>query len=211
MTALIVISVIIAVFALILLIPVRFRVFLSYNDDGINSDMLLSYAFIKIKIPPDKPDEETEEEKVTETTPEKKSSLMKVLPKFIMHNLSELKDFLKAVLGHLLSKTVRVDKLYINSELGFDDAMNTGLIYGAVAGVVYNIAGLMDRGMKLKKHDITIKPDFNVPHIMAELEAIISTNIFNAIVIAVVALVRALPLYKKLKKMIGENDNGKSD
>ncbi len=206
MTALIVISIIIAVLALILLIPIRFRVFLMYSDDGVVSDMALKYGFIRI------PTQKKQKAETAEEKPKKpKSSMMKVLPKFIIQNLENIKDVLSEILKHLLSKTVRVDKLYINSVLGFDDAMNTGIIYGAVSGVVYNIAGAMDRGMKLKKHDITIKPDFNVPHIIAEIELIISTNIFNAIVIAVVAVMRVWPLYRKLKKMTGEKNNGKSD
>ncbi len=196
MAAIILISA--AVVALILFIPISFRVLLSYNDDGIKSDMLLRYGFVKIKIPHSEKGEKKHGEEKSEEAVQEKQALIKILPGFIFENRSEIKKCLTAVIGRLLTKTVWVDRLYINAELGFDDAMNTGLIYGALSGTVYNIAGLMDRRMRLKKHDITLKPDFNTPHITAELEAVISTNIFNAIVIAVVALIRVLPLYKKL-------------
>lgn len=209
MTALIVIAVIAVVFAFILLLPIRFRVFFKYNDNGIQSDISLKYGVLTVFPRGKKTGGNTRKDGSGKT--KEKPSYLKMLPGFFMKNRQDVKTFITSVTKRLLSKTLKVDRLYINAVLGFSDAMDTGLIYGAVSGTVYNIAGLMDRRMRLKKHDITLKPDFNEPHIFAETEVIISTNGLNTALLAVTALVRAVPLYKKLKEMIGENDNGKSD
>lgn len=203
MKALIVISIIIAVFALILFIPVRLSILYNSNEGFKYSVSIGFIRFGKKRKSEKKTDTSTEEKR----KPKLDSSKLK----FFEQYKKEIKQHLTAVLKRIVSGRLCINKLYINAELGFEDAMDTGLVFGAVSGIVYNTAGLMDRTGRLKKHDITLKPDFDTPHIFAEIEAIISTNILNMISIAVTVIVHTLPLYKKLKTMIGEKNNGKSD
>lgn len=197
--------------AFILLVPIRLRVYFLWNDDGNRSELTLSYGFLKIKGVGKKKSVGGKVDRSNENSKRAERSYLKILPRFIKRNYREIKELFAVVLKRMLKRTVKVKKLYINSEIGLEDAMNTALVYGAAAGAVYNAAGLMDRQMRLEKHSIKLHPDFDVPHIFAELEAIISTTALNVILLAAAALKKALPLYKKLKEMIGEKNNGKSD
>ena len=49
---------------------------------------------------------------------------------------------------------------------------------------------------------ISLKPVFNEPHIFTEDEAIITTCIFNALVLAVIALRYAVPIYFDFRRCV---------
>lgn len=196
MRALIVIAIILAVIALILLIPIQCTAYLSYANDEFDEALDLKYGFFRLKLPHFQQETE-EDEGDAEPAAEQKPGKLKRLISFVRGNFTEMKEALYAILGYLFRRAVKINKLAIKMVLGTSDAMETGLLYGAVAAFIYNAVGVMDRKMRLKEHEINLKPDFKTPHIFAEFEAIITTNLFNLAVLLVIFLRRGMPLLDK--------------
>ena len=201
-----VVAIIIAVFALLFSIPVSCDFYFRYNNE-IYQELSLRYGFIKIGIPEKRQDpEDTKDnsknpEKSKKT--EKKAGSTKEIISFGRDNLKAVKETIYAVLGYMFKKAVKINKLKIKLVFGVDDAMETALIFGAVSAFIYNVIGVMDRNMRLKKHITEIRPAFNNPHIFAECGIKISTSIGRVVVLAIIALWHAVPLlirYRKLNK-----------
>lgn len=214
MGVLIVAAIIIAVLASILFIPIKCAAYLSYTNNTLDQSLDLKYGFIRIRLPnkTEKVSEEAEEAaEAADKEAEDKPDKVKLVISFIRGNFNEIKEAVYKILGFMFRRAVTINLIDIKLIFGTEDAMQTGLLFGTVAAFVYNVIGVMDKKMRLKKHKEELKPDFKNPHIFAELEAIITTNLFNIAVLAVIALRCALPLYKKYKSMKGEPDNGKSN
>ena len=196
MMALVVITIIIAVFAVLFTIPVSCEFYLRYSDE-IEKSLILKYGFIKIRMPKGKPEKKSapQADRV-----KKKSDSAKKLIGFGRENIKAVKDMIYAILGYMFKHLVTINRLRIKFVFGVDDAMETALIFGAVSAFVFNVIGVMDRKMRLKKHITEIKPAFDNPHIFAECEAKISTSIGRAIVLAIIALRHTVPLLIKFRK-----------
>lgn len=124
----------------------------------------------------------------------------------VIENIELIKKMVINIVSYTLKHLIKIKDLMIRAEIGVDDAMQTALLYGAVSAAVYTAAGILDEHMRLTEHDIDLKADFNYPHIYAEIEAIISTNIFHLIVITAIAARYMLPLWLRNKKK--EKNNG---
>lgn len=206
MTALIVLAAILAVSLAALFIPIKCEAYLSYANDSLDESFDLKYGFIRIRLPNGgKKDKEWGDDKGGSG---KKENRLGGAVAFARENFREVKEAIYNILGCALKRSVTIKNLDLKIVFGLEDAMATGLLYGALAAFVYNVIGAANRLMKLKSHSEDIRPDFKDPHIFAELECIITTNIFNLAVLAVVFLKNAAPLYKKYER---RNDNGKSD
>ncbi|MGN1116931.1 MAG: DUF2953 domain-containing protein [Candidatus Ornithomonoglobus sp.] len=214
MAALIVIAIIIAVLAVIFFIPIKCAAYLSYTNNTLDQSIDLKYGFIRIRLPEKKEKVSEAAETAAEDTEkeaEDKPNKVKLAVSFVRGNIAEIKEAVYKILGYMFRRAVTINLLDIKLIFGTEDAMQTGLLYGAAAGFVYNVLGVMDKKMRLRKHREELKPDFKNPHIFAELEAIITTNLFNIAALAVIALHNGIPLYKKYKSLKGELNNGKSD
>lgn len=199
MTALYIIAIIIAVFAVIFSIPVSCEFYFRYNDEAEQS-LILKYGFIKIGMPKGKLKKKTADN--TEEKKEKKQSVSaKQIIAFGRGNIAPVKEMIYAVLGYMFKRLVKINKLRIKLVFGLDDAMETALIFGAISAFVFNVIGVMDRKMRLKKHITEIKPAFDDPHIFAECEMKISTSIGRAIVLALIALRHGIPIFYKFRKI----------
>ncbi len=214
MGVLIVAAIIIAVLASIFFLPITCTAYLSYTNNTLDQSLDLKYGFIRIRAPEKKEkasraaDEAAEDtDKEAEDRPDK----VRLVISFVRGNITEIKETIYKILGYMFRCAVKIKLLDIKLIFGTEDAMQTGLLFGAAAAFVYNVLGVMDKKMRLKKHKEELKPDFKNPHIFAELEAIITTNLFNIAALAVLALSGGIPLYKKYKSMKGEPNNGKSD
>lgn len=193
--------IILAVFTVISLIPISFGVRFRLHGNEKDLDITLKYGFIQIRLPekkekpaePEKPEKPKEQEQPKKK--EKSSPDIGKLVSFAWDERAKIKRMIAALLSYILKRMIKIKMLKIRLVMGFDDAMQTALIYGATNAMVFNTVGLMDRHMRLGKHSINLKPAFNEPHIFTEDEAIITTCIFNALALAVIALRYAVPIY----------------
>lgn len=201
MIALIVILIAIAVFASLLFIPVRVRLYAKYANSSFVNDYRIKYGFLNIKKKKKKSSEKSE-------PPDKKEKTSPLaLIRFIKENMELVKKLVSDTTDYLTQKAVRFEKFSISATLGTDDAMDTALIFGGTSAFLYNTIGFLERRVRLKNINIDFKPDFTEPKIFIEFESIIKTKIYNVIGLAFVAIKRGLPLWKKR----GEINNGKSD
>lgn len=205
MTALVVILIIIAIFALLLHIPVRIKIYAKYENSRLVHDYRVKYGFITVKTRSGKKEKKKLDPKVENTKKDKPSPL--AIIRFIKENIELVKRLIKDVAGYTTKKLVRIEKFKITAVLGTDDAMDTGLIYGGASAFLYNTVGFMERRIRMKNIMIDFKPEFTESKIFIEFESIIRTKIYNVIGLAWIALLRAMPLIKKR----GEINNGKSD
>ena len=220
MTGLIITLCVIAVLALATLLPISVRFYLQYNVD-VEGILVVKYTMFPIftmMIPPEetekakkpekpkKPKQYDKERKFKDT--KKRIDIKEVLG-FLYRNRSGIKRTIVEVLHYTITRSIKIKKLKLRLVMGVEDAMDTAMIFGAASGVIFNIVGLLDRHMRLGKHDVNIKPAFNEPHIFAETDVVISTCIFNFLVIGVIAIRYATPIAIRFWKEIMKN--GKSD
>lgn len=199
-----------AILIIILLIPFKGRVYIKYDNNDIDCNFELYLFFIRIKLPhgkrkQDDADKSHKSEQKTEDNKNKGGKIWGAI-KTVTDNLPQIKKIISAILGYIFKHLIKIKEFAVHAEIGVDDAMNTALIYGALSGFVYNILGIMDEYMRLKKYDVDIKPDFNIPHIRAEVKAILSTNILHLIILTIIAAIYIVPLWLKIKKK--EKNNG---
>lgn len=191
MTAFIAAAAVIIFILCILLVPLKLRVGLEYNSDGIKSDFAFYYGFIRIRTKKGKKNNDaadTQEENKTEEKDKKPAVSPSGIIRFVSENVSVIKNLVYDTLKYALGKGIRIKKLDINLAVGTDDAMDTALAYGTACSLVYGIAGFIDRHMHLEGRKIKIKPDFNNAHIYAAMKVIITTNIFKLVPVAVIVL-----------------------
>lgn len=200
-------AIIIAVLTLIMLMPISLHVLVSYSDEGAGVDFNIKYgplrltaamSEIKEKASKNRGGAEEPENRAAKHNKRKKS--FKENFEFIRLNIDDIKELIYAVLNYLFKRLIKIKKLSVELILGLDDAMNTALVYGAAAAFIYNAVGVMDKKMRLGRHSENVLPDFNNPHIFAELEAIISTNIFHAAVLGLIALRHGVGIYRKYRR-----------
>lgn len=202
--------IILAVLILILMLPVRGRIYIKYVNDDLTTISELYLWFVKIPLRRKKKTESGRKDNTEEEEPDENSGggVWRAAYK-ILSNLDDIKRFVKRIISYVSKHLVKIKKLMFRAELGVDDAMYTALLYGAVSAVVYGFAGVADEYMRLSEHDIELKADFDNPHIYAELETIISTNILHIIIITMIAARHAVPIWLRNRKK--ENNNGESD
>lgn len=211
MRALIVIFLILALIALISVIPIRMGVYVQYGCDGLKKEWNLRFGFITLK--PKKIAKHTSAKphkhkvkKETEKAEKKSPSVTNVI-KFIRDNKSYVKKLIISVTDYIVSRGVAIEKFRLKSDIGTGDAMNTALVYGSASAVLYNTLGLLDKCINIKNINVEFKPDFNESKIFIDFESIIKTRIYNVVALAVIAFIRLIPLIRKR----GDLTNGKSD
>lgn len=159
MIILYILLIITAVFLLLILAPAR--CILVINSDG--GEITLKYLFLRIKLyPSEKKKSNTEkEEKKEEKTKNKKNADIKNLIKTANSIKSNLFKTLSKLLRYISRHAVTIEELNISSRFGTGDPANTGMLYGAANAALYGIIGKLKSTMKLKKHNITLEPDFD--------------------------------------------------
>ncbi len=204
MIALYIILIILAVIMLIMFIPVDCVIDISYNDDENRGNIIVRYAFLKIKILPSEPKEEKDEEPSEEEEEKpKKEKDIKATINLVKTIYTELKDEIFGLIGHLLSRTIRIKELNISSKFGTGDPMYTGIVTGTVNAAVYNTVSLIDRKMKLDKWNVSLDADFDNACLSAGLYCKIRTRIAYVLkvgLMAVVLLLKILRINRRIKK-----------
>ncbi len=220
MTGLIITLCVIAVLALATLLPISVRFYLQYNVD-VEGILVVKYTMFPIftmMIPPEETEKEKKPEKPKKPKQYDKERKLKDTKKridikevlgFLYRNRSGIKRTIVEVLHYTITRSIKIKMLKLRLVMGVEDAMDTAMIYGAASGVIFNIVGLLDRHMRLGRHDVNIKPAFNEPHIFAETDVVVSTCIFNFLVIGAIAIRYATPIAIRFWKEIMKN--GKSN
>lgn len=202
MIALYIILIILAVIMLMMFIPVDCVIDISYNDDENRGNIIVKYAFLKIKILPSEP--KAEKEEATEETPKERN--IKATVSLVKTVYAELKDEIFGLVRHFFSRTVRVKELNISSKFGTGNPMYTGIATGTVNAAVYNAVSLIDRKMKLDKWNVSLDSDFDNACLSAGIYCRIRTRLAYVLNLGM----RAVILLLKIRRINGRvKENGR--
>ena len=215
----IILLIILAVIAIILLMPVRFE--LDYNKDELsdNASVVVKYAFIKYSIYPKKEKKEksesdskseavTDSEAVEKAENSEKKEFKEKKESFSFKRMkSELEGFLKflnsiksdciKILSYAAKHAVIIDKIAYSSEFGFDNAMHTGIFTGIYNGAVYSVLGVIHHNSHLRAMDINLQPVYGKKCFNYRFSCILRIKTVHIIIIAFKVLI----LLRKIKKL----------
>ncbi|MBO4896726.1 MAG: DUF2953 domain-containing protein [Clostridia bacterium] len=183
-----VLIIVLAVLALLLLLPVKADVsFLLLGGQdrlcvkaGIVAPFLTVFDSTKKKAKKKKKKEESETEKEEPDKKKEKKNKKK-------YSFEQIKKLLKMVFDALafVKKHLVISNLKLHFHMGFDDAAQTGIAVGSAWGFLYDFVALCDRKFKLKKHSVHVAPDFTQEVFETDLNVKLSFKLIYAIIVAV--------------------------
>ena len=197
--------VVLAVIGIILLIPISVRVYLKLEDKDFKSHFYGKYGVITVFNSDKRKKEKPKPPKTDRETADKPKKDKKPMIKQLWQRRSHVKRLIVSVVSYIVKHLIKITKLHFKGVIGLEDAATTAVAYGALSGVLYNSLGAVDKVVRVQGIDIDFKPDFDNEVIFIEFESIIRTNIYHILALAVIALVRAIPVIRK------EKNNGKSN
>lgn len=203
MLALYIIGGVVLVLVILSLIKINAHFTLAFENKLEGLELEIQYLFFKKVIFPKTAQEDTAVSE-NEEKPKKNGKLSIELMYYVARRLKG--DILK-VLKFLTLKTVKVEKFNLETRIGTNDHMYTGIAIGAANGFVYNSLALLDRHKLLKSFSVAIDPDWNNEIVKGGLYVKVYTNIFTLLRLAGIVLwvmLKALRLMKEFEK-------GKSD
>ncbi|MEE0930304.1 MAG: DUF2953 domain-containing protein [Acutalibacteraceae bacterium] len=211
MTALIIISIIIAFIILLLLIPVNFYI----EYDGENTKVKLGYLFLKFYLMP-KPEKKKKKQRKQKKkkTPEKpeqekkkkkeesENTFSKIFKEQgvsgIIEILGEILDIIKGFLSDV-SKHILIRKLRIDISAGGNDAFETAMNFGYICDGIYPLIGALSALVTFCHiPDININADFDNKTTTASLFTQIATRPLFLIKAMIFYLFKAFKLYMKI-------------
>lgn len=159
MKALCIILLVLALILLLLIAKIRIRIMMSTGDDN---EIILKYLFFKVKLLPktftkDIGEEASKKNKGKKTKRTDKNKHLRNL----IDRKDDAKDGIFSLVRYIIDHALTVEELNISASFGLFDAMQTGILTGALNAFVYNIIGILDRNTKLKKWDVNLTPDFD--------------------------------------------------
>ena len=195
--------IILALFALILFIPVRIFVTANLSEQKIT----LRYAFLRYTLYPRTQKTESEKDKPQSQDKNKKNNLG-----FIFKLLTESKDIITAFLGdfisYLIKHGVKVRELNISGKFGTGDPAYTGILCGGVYAWVYNSIAKLENGSGLKKYEVNLNPDFDNACFSFGVYAELVTRLWHFIILLAIALKHGIKFRKIYTNLRKENKNG---
>lgn len=190
MIALIIVSGIAALIAVLLLIPLYISIRYVYNEKSGIARIHLKYLWFRINLVPrskKKNAEKTKKKKKTDGAKKEGMTVSKL--KGYAQSVVAVWDDICEVLEILTKKAVCIKELGVYSKFGFDDPMTTGLVTGAANAFVYNIISVIDNNSNLERYNVSLNPDFDNPQLSVRLQSIIKIKNVHIIVI-VIKLIR---------------------
>mgnify|MGYP004443616343 CR=1 FL=1 len=161
-------AIIIAVFILLLSIPVGVRT--EYGDERFS---LCARVFVKdIPVFPAKP--KTKAEKKTGKSGEPNKLISKL--GFGLEEWLEVLKIALRVLGKLKRK-LRVDKLYVRFTAGDPDPCTTASKYNAVNALINSLLPFLQRVFIVRKKDISIAADYSLEKSSIDMEAVLTLRV----------------------------------
>lgn len=218
MTALIIISIIIAFIILLLLIPVN--LYIEY--DGETTKVKLGYLFLKFSLMP-KPEKKKQRKK--KKTPEKpkqeekkkkdesENTFSKIFKEQgvngVIEILREILDIIKGFLSDI-SKHILIRKLKINISAGGSDAFDIAMNFGYICDGVYPLIGALSVLVTFCHiPDINISADFNSKTSSANLFTQIATRPMFLIKALIFYAFKAFKLYMKMTASDNKSEENK--
>lgn len=196
---LIILAVFLAIFILLLAIPIKLTVIYDSREIEQKSSVIIKYAFIKYCIYPEKKSKKEEKTEETGETEEKepfsfekkKEELEKYIRIFKMVKADAVK-----ILSYASKHAVVFDRIEVKSEFGFEDAMHTGIFTGIYNGFVYSVMGVIHHNSKLKDMEVNLQPVFGKKCFNNHFSCILHIKTVHIIIVAF----NVLRLYRKIKK-----------
>ena len=181
------------IIAIILLFPIRLDV--SYCKDEKNSISTadIKYMFFKFRIYPNGKPKKEKSEKPPVTFEERKTTLGQYIEIF-----NAIKHDIIKILDYATSKAMVIEKIGVDIEFGFEDAMHTGMFTGLLNGFVYNVLGIIHHRAKLEEMNVNIQPVFGNPCFKTQIRCILRLKNVHIIIVAVNVL-KLLRVMKKIK------------
>jgi len=176
----------------ILLFPIRLCI--AYNKDETKgtATMNVRYMFFNIRVYPSKKPKKQDKPKEPFSYEKKKTEIEKYIRIF-----DAIKADIIKIIDYATSKAMIVEKIGINIDFGFDDAMHTGIFTGIINGFVYNILGVIHHLSVLEEMDVNIQPVFGKKCYKIQSQCIIRIKNVHIIVVAI----NVLKLMRKMKKV----------
>lgn len=209
MTALIIISIIIAFIILLLLIPVNFYI----EYDGETAKVKVKYLFLKFSLMP-KPEKKEKKQRKKKKTSEKpnqeekkkkdesENTFSKIFKEQgvsgIIEILGKILDIIKGFLS-AISKHILIRKLKINISAGGSDAFDIAMNFGYICDGVYPLIGALSALITFCSiPDIDISADFDSKNSSASLFTQIATRPLFLIKALIFYAFKAFKLYMKI-------------
>jgi len=184
------------IFSVILLAPVRLYITYSKEENKTVAAVDVKYMFVKFRVYPDGSSKKTKEkpEKKEISFDEKKIKLEQYIRIFegIKHDVVKIIDY-------ATKKAMIIEKIGVNVEFGFEDAMHTGIFTGILNGFVYSVLGTVHHHATLKDMEVNIQPIFGNPCFKTHLNCILRLKNVHIIVVAI----NVLKLLRNMKKIRG--------
>lgn len=198
---LIIVAVLAAVILALLFIPLRLELVYEKNSEKNSASAVLKYMFFKFRIYPDEKNNKNKKskKKKKQEKPEKEQFSFERAKNRIEAYISifeSVKSDAADILRYGARHAVVFEKISVNTEFGFENAMHTGIFTGILNGFVYSVLGLIHQNSTLKDMNVKIQPVFGNTCFNSRLECIVRIKNVHIIVIAA----KVLKLLNKIKK-----------
>lgn len=188
---------------LLLLISVLFcsvKLYFSFTRyEGENATKIkVKYLLFNKAIPIEKQKKEQTEDK-TKDEPAKKGI------KYYLDLYKDIKDDVFGILDYVTKKAGVFENINIKLNFGFSNPAHTGVMTGALNGVIYNIMAYFHNNFTVKNWDVCVNPDFENEKFDVVFDCIVKLKTVHIINI----LFNGLKIFKKMRKnKKGKKANG---
>ena len=148
--------------ALLLLLCVKVGViWQAQYKQGFSGSVLLHYGIFRIKpktlsrFTKKKKPKQTKSEKKDKSKPKKPKEKKKKMPITISEGLALAKMAVR-----IPFRILRVSELCTHVLVALDDPSQNGMAYGMISGTLYNLYAVLDKRTKMRKHKLSVTPDF---------------------------------------------------
>ena len=179
---------------LCLLFPVRIYISYKKSESETVSTLDVKYMFIKFRLFPDGKPKKEKPQKEKKGFEERKTKLEEYGQIF-----EGIKDDAVKILDYATSKAMIIEKIGVDVEFGFEDAMHTGIFTGLLNGFVYSVLGVIHHRATLRDMSVNIQPIFGNSCFKTQLDCILRLKNVHIIVVAV----NVLKLLRKMKNIKG--------
>lgn len=187
---LIVLIAIIALFGIILVSNIRFKIFLSKDGYIVIKYLFLRFRFdvygeTKLKRVKSKAVKKSDSNKSKKDSKPLKEGYFKKLfdEKGVVEGVVHFLSLIKLIFSKIasLSSKCKINNLVLSVKTASDDAAETAIYYGAVSAVVYPAIGLLNGIFPIKKQKVNILADYNAKKPEIEFAATLKIRVFNLV------------------------------
>ncbi len=189
-------AVLVILIPVLLLIPLRLA--LKFDRDGVNNDFTLTVKYLFFTFKPSKKNKKKNKPKKNEVSEKEPFSFEREkarLERYISL-YDKLKDDIVRLLDYCARRYVVFEKIGVDIDFGFGDAMYTGIFTGLLNGFVYSVLGIIHHCSDLRDMQVNIQPDFDGTKLNTHAECILRLKNVHIIVI----IVNVLKILNKIKK-----------